>query len=57
MKALFKPEKIDLTKCQDINEASIQKIIADDPSILGLGELILKDRERIQPLIQIEDMK
>ena len=49
MKALFKPEKIDLTKLQDINEASIQKIIADDPSILGLGDLILKDRERIQP--------
>lgn len=27
----------------------MQQIIADDPSILGLGDLVLKDKERIQP--------
>lgn len=32
-----------------LNEKWVQQIIADDPSILGLGELILKDKERLQP--------
>lgn len=32
-----------------LNEKWVQQVIADDPSILGLGELILKDKERIQP--------
>ena len=32
-----------------INEAWIQDRIAEDSTILGLGDLILKDRERIQP--------
>ena len=27
----------------------MQNIIADDPSVLGLGSLVLRDRERIQP--------
>lgn len=49
MKELFKPEMILISKIDGINEKSIQKIIADDPSILGLGDLILKDKERIQP--------
>lgn len=30
------------------SENWVQDIIADDPSILGLGDLILRDRERIQ---------
>lgn len=30
----------------DYNEAWLQQIIADDPAILGLGELTVKDRER-----------
>ncbi len=30
-------------------EKWIQKLIADDPSILGLGNLVLRDQERIQP--------
>jgi hypothetical protein len=34
---------------QFINEAYIQNLIARDPSILGLGELELKEKERIQP--------
>lgn len=32
-----------------LNEHWIQGLIADDPSILGLGDLVLRDRERIQP--------
>lgn len=31
------------------NEVWLQEIIADDPKILGLGDLILKDRERRHP--------
>ena len=32
-----------------LNEAWLQNAIADDPSVLGLGDLVLKDRERVQP--------
>lgn len=44
-----KPEKISLKNHPELNEKWVQKIIADDPSVLGLGDLILKDKERIQP--------
>ncbi len=30
-----------------LNEKWLQQIIADDPSIIGLGEVIVKDKERI----------
>lgn len=33
----------------EFNEKWVQEIIANDPSILGLGDLILKDKERMQP--------
>lgn len=33
----------------DINEKWIQEYIARDPKVLGLGDLILKDKERRQP--------
>jgi len=46
---LIKPEKINLLNHPDLNEKWVQQIIAKDPSILGLGDLILKDKERIQP--------
>ena len=49
MTKLFKPEKLSISKLDGINEKSIQQMIADDPAILGLGDLILKDKERIQP--------
>ncbi len=32
-----------------LNEAWVQQAIAEDPSILGLGDVVLKDRERVQP--------
>jgi predicted transport protein len=46
---LIKPEKISLQNHPTLNERWIQKVIADDPSILGLGDLSLKDKERNQP--------
>lgn len=46
---LAKLEKVNLLKHSVIKESWIQQQIADDPTILGLGDLILKDKERIQP--------
>ena len=45
----IKPEKVTLNNHPELNEKWVQKIIGEDPSILGLGDVILKDRERIQP--------
>ena len=45
----IRPEKIILRTDSVLNEKWVQQIIAEDPSILGLGDLILKDKERIQP--------
>ena len=33
----------------EYSEKWVQGLIANDPAILGLGELVLKDKERIQP--------
>jgi hypothetical protein len=38
-----------LKNSQDTNEAWVQKVIADNPSILGLGDVVLRDQERRQP--------
>lgn len=46
---LLKLEEVLLLKHPTIKEKQIQDKIAEDPSILGLGDLILKDKERIQP--------
>ena len=46
---LIKPEQINLLNHPTLNERWIQGVIANDPSILGIGDLILKDKERIQP--------
>lgn len=46
---LIRPEKVNLANNQVLNEKWVQEIIAKDPSILGLGDLILKDKERIHP--------
>jgi len=46
---LIRPEKINLLNHPELNEKWVQEVIAKDPSILGLGDLILKDKERIQP--------
>lgn len=44
-----KPERIYLKSHPTLNEKWVQDLIAEDPSILGLGDLYLKDKERIQP--------
>jgi hypothetical protein len=49
MPNIFKPERIPIAQIHGINEKAIQEIIAKDPSIIGLGDLVLKDKERIQP--------
>ena len=41
--------EISLKSSKEINEKYIQEYIANDLNVLGLGELILKDKERIQP--------
>ncbi|MEM1194463.1 MAG: hypothetical protein AAGH57_00035 [Pseudomonadota bacterium] len=49
MHGYTKPKLISLRDHPNFNEAWVQNIIADDPSVLGLGNLVLRDRERIQP--------
>lgn len=49
MAKLIKHEKIMLANHPSIKESWIQEQIANDPSIIGLGDLILKDKERMQP--------
>jgi hypothetical protein len=49
MTKLIKPERIAISKLEGVNEKSIQEIIANESSIIGLGDLVLKDKERIQP--------
>lgn len=44
-----KPERISLKGHLELNERWVQERIAEDPSLLGLGDLILKDKERIHP--------
>ena len=46
---LIKPEKTSLKNNPTLNEQWLQDVIAKDPEILGLGDLILKDKERKQP--------
>jgi len=45
----FKPEIVPLGNTPGLDEKWLQAQIAADPSILGLGDLDLKDRERSQP--------
>lgn len=44
-----KPEKFFLKTHPELREKWVQELIAADPSILGLGDLVLRDQERIQP--------
>lgn len=49
MPNLVKSERIILKDHPEINEAVIQQFIYDDPSVLGLGDLIAIQKEKIQP--------
>jgi len=45
----IKFEAISIRNHPELNERWVQDRISEDPSILGLGDVILRDRERIQP--------
>lgn len=45
----MKLESISIKKAANLSEKWVQDVIADDPTILGLGDLIVKDKERMQP--------
>jgi len=49
MTKIYKPERINLSNHPDFDEKWLQDKIAEDSTILGLGDLIVKDKERIQP--------
>ncbi|MDE0205063.1 MAG: hypothetical protein OXP66_03395 [Candidatus Tectomicrobia bacterium] len=44
-----RPQPINLKNHPEFNEKWLQNLIADDPSILGLGDLVFRDMERKQP--------
>jgi hypothetical protein len=43
-----KLSKLSIRSHPELSERWVQERIAEDPSILGLGDVILKDKERIQ---------
>ncbi len=45
----LKPKRLPLKNHPELNEKWVQSLIADDPAILGLGDVVLRDVERIQP--------
>ena len=47
--SFVKHERIWLKNSQQFGEKWVQKLIAEDPSILGLGDLVLRGQERLQP--------
>src|SRR6267378_3720209 len=42
-------ERMSLKLHPELNEKWVQGLIAKEPSILGLGDLVLRDKERMQP--------
>ena len=44
-----RPNRINLRATTELDEGWVQNLIEDDPSILGLGDLVVKDRQRKQP--------
>ena len=47
--AYVKFERVSLRTHPEFTERWVQDRIAEDPSLLCLGDVILKDKERIQP--------
>ena len=45
----IKIESLSIKNHPEINEAWVQQALADDPTILGLGDVVLRDKERSQP--------
>ena len=46
---VIQPKKVSIKDDPILSEAWLQEVIANDPSVLGLGDLVLQDRERMQP--------
>ncbi len=44
-----KPERLSIKLHPELSERWVQDRIEADPSILGLGDLVLRDKERVQP--------
>jgi hypothetical protein len=49
MSAYTKPERVILKAHPEYTEKWVQARIAEDSTILGLGDLVLLQQERIQP--------
>jgi len=45
----IKHETLSLKFHPELNEKWVQELVANDPKILGLGDLVLRDKERVQP--------
>lgn len=50
MAKLVRSEKVSLKDHPEINESAIQEFIFSNPSVLGLGDLIPIQREKVQPM-------
>lgn len=48
MSAFIPPKRISIKNHPIYSENGVQDIVADNPAMLGLGDLVLRDRERIQ---------
>ena len=46
---ILKLEAVSLKHAEQLDEKWVQKQIAEDPTLLGLGDLALRDKERTQP--------
>ncbi|MFZ2493471.1 MAG: hypothetical protein WA208_18485 [Thermoanaerobaculia bacterium] len=44
-----KPERVNFANHTELNERWVEERIAEDPSLLGLGELVVRDRQRTHP--------
>jgi predicted transport protein len=45
----LRPERLLMKTHPELNERWVQDRIAEDPSIIGLGDLVLREKERTQP--------
>jgi len=45
----LKLEAVSMKHSELLTETWVQKQIAEDPTLLGLGDLTLRDKERMQP--------
>ena len=45
----MKLQEISIKRSSELTEKWVQKQISEDPSLLGLGDLVVRDKERIQP--------